>query len=87
MSENLKQLMQGIHQSMSRFHGGLKDRAQEMELLGGDPDVAKKLALGADAMNDSANIYLSWARHYVALAEGGAAEADEGEEDADEFQF
>jgi hypothetical protein len=38
-------------------------------------------------MKDSANIYLSWAKHYVALAEGGASEADEGEEDSAGFQF
>ncbi len=87
MSENLRQLMQAITQSMTQFHDAMKGRAQEMELLGGDPDVVKKLAMGADAMNDSANIYLSWARHYVALSEGGAAEAEEGEEDADDFQF
>ena len=87
MSENLRQLMQQITQSMSQFHDGMKGRAKEMELSGGDPDVVKKLDMGADAMNDSSNIYLSWARHYVALSEGGAAEAEEGEEDADDFQF
>jgi hypothetical protein len=38
-------------------------------------------------MKDSANIYLSWARHYVNLSEGGASEADEGEEDSADFQF
>jgi hypothetical protein len=49
--------------------------------------VIRKLSLGAGAMKDSGNIYLSWARHYVALSEGGAAEAEEGEEDSDDFQF
>ncbi len=38
-------------------------------------------------MKDSANIYLSWARHYVKLSDGGASEADEGEEDSADFQF
>ena len=87
MSEDIRQIVQDVTTSMSRFHDRLKSRAQEMELLGGDPDTIKKLTLGADAMNDSANLYLSWARHYVALSEGGAAEADEGEEDHDDFQF
>ncbi len=87
MSDNLRQLVQEISQSMSRFHDRLESRAQEMELSGGDPDTIKKLTIGADAMNDSANLYLSWARHYVALSEGGASEADEGEEDSDDFQF
>ncbi len=87
MSDTLKQLVQEISQSMTHFHSRLESRAQEMELMGGDPDVIKKLTIGAAAMNDSANLYLSWARHYVALSEGGASEADEGEEDSDDFQF
>ncbi|MXX11164.1 MAG: hypothetical protein F4201_04355 [Nitrospira sp. SB0677_bin_15] len=87
MSDDLRELMGGINQSMTRFHDRLESRAQEMELMGGDPDVVKKLTIGADAMKDSANIYLSWAKHYVALSEGGAAEAEEGEEDSDDFQF
>ena len=87
MSEDLRQLMNGISVQMTQFHDKLESRAQEMQLAGGDPDVVKKLTMGADAMKDSANIYLSWARHYVALSEGGAAEAEEGEEDSDDFQF
>ena len=79
--------MNGISAQMTQFHDRLESRAQEMQLTGGDPDVIKKLVAGADAMKDSGNIYLSWARHYVALSEGGAAEAEEGEEDSDDFQF
>jgi len=88
MSQDLRDLMNGISGQMTEFHEQLGSRAQEMQLAGsGDPDVIKKLMLGADAMKDSANIYLSWARHYVALSEGGAAEAEEGDEDPDDFQF
>lgn len=87
MSDDLRLLMNEISGQMTQFHERLESRAQEMQLTGGDPDVVKKLTMGADAMKDSANIYLSWARHYVALSEGGAAEADEGEEDSDDFQF
>ncbi len=87
MSQDLRELMDGIRDQMTQFHNKLESRAQEIELTGGDPDVAKKLTLGADAMKDSGNIYISWARHYVALSEGGAAEAEEGEEDSDDFQF
>lgn len=87
MSQDLRQLMNGISDHMSQFHQMLESRAQEIQVTGGDPEVAKKLSMGADAMKDSGNIYLSWARHYVALSEGGAAEAEEGEEDSDDFQF
>ncbi len=87
MSQDLRELMDGIRDQMTQFHNKLESRAQEIELTGGDHDVAKKLTMGADAMKDSGNIYVSWARHYVALSEGGAAEAEEGEEDSDDFQF
>ncbi len=87
MSENLRQIVSDIGDQMERFHEMLEGRGREMEVSGGDPEVAMKLVKGADAMKDSANIYLSWARHYVALSEGGASEADEGEEDSADFQF
>jgi hypothetical protein len=87
MSQDLRQLMNGISDHMNQFHQMLESRAQEIQVTGGDTDVAKKLTMGSDAMKDSGNIYLSWARHYVALSEGGAAEAEEGEEDSDDFQF
>ncbi len=87
MSQELRQLMSGIQDHMSQFHRMMESRAGEMEIAGGDPEVAAKLMKGADAMKDSGNIYLSWARHYVALSEGGASEAEEGEEDSPDFQF
>ena len=87
MSQDLRELMNGVSNQMTEFNERLESRAQEMQIAGGDPDVIRKLSLGAGAMKDSGNIYLSWARHYVALSEGGAAEAEEGEEDSDDFQF
>ena len=87
MSTELKQMVSDIGNQMERFHEMLEGRGREMEASGGDPEVATKLVNGADAMKDSANIYLSWAKHYVALAEGGASEAEEGEEDSADFQF
>ena len=87
MSEELKQVVNEISDQMGRFHEMLEGRGSELEVSGGDPEVATKLIKGSAAMKDSANIYLSWAKHYVALAEGGASEADEGEEDSADFQF
>ena len=87
MNNDLRQLMNEISTHMTQFHERLESRGQEIQLTGGDEDVVKKLISGADAMKDSGNIYLSWARHYVALSEGGAAESEEGEEDSDDFQF
>ena len=87
MSDELREKVSGIGTQMEQFHSMLQSRAMEMETTGGDPEVITKLINGADAMKDSANIYLSWARHFVALSDGGASEADEGEEDSADFQF
>lgn len=87
MSEELKQQVQGLAEQMETFHQALETRAREIEMVGGDAEVVGKLIKGADAMKDSGHIYLSWARHFVKLSDGGAAEADEGEEDSVDFQF
>ncbi len=87
MTSELKQQVQTLTEQMENFHHALETKAREIEISGGDPEIVGKLIKGADAMKDSANIYLSWARHYVNLSDGGASEADEGEEDSDDFQF
>ena len=87
MSSDLRQLVDGIALEMGTFHEALGRCADEMSAKGGDAEVVMKLVKGVDAMKDSANIYLSWARHYVGLSAGGASEADEGEEDLPDFQF
>jgi len=87
MSSDLKQHVQSLAEQMESFHQALETKAREIEINGGDQEIVGKLLKGSDAMKDSANIYLSWARHYVNLSEGGASEADEGEEDSEDFQF
>ena len=56
MSQDLRELMNGVSKQMTEFHKRLESRAQEMEIAGGDPDVIRKLSLGAGAMKDSGNI-------------------------------
>ena len=68
MSEELKQQVQGLAAQMETFHQALETRAREIEMVGGDAEVVGKLIKGADAMKDSGNIYLSWARHFVKLS-------------------
>lgn len=87
MSGDLKKNVQTLAEQMENFHHALETKAREIEISGGDQEIVGKLLKGTDAMKDSANIYLSWARHYVNLSEGGASEAEEGEEDSDDFQF
>ncbi len=87
MSDELRSKVAVVRVQMEEFHELLQTRAKDIEVTGGDPEVVTKLINGADAMRDSANIYLSWARHFVELSEGGASEAEEGEEDSADFQF
>lgn len=87
MSQELRDIMNNLVIEFGRFHDALRDRAKELELRGEDQEIVTKLVMGADAMKDSANIYLSWGRHYIALTEGGASESDEGEEDSSDFGF
>ena len=67
---------------MKQFPIALERRASEIEASGKDPELAQKLAKGADAMRDSGNIYLNWARHFASMSEGNA-EAAEDEDEAD----
>ncbi len=87
MGVDLNEQVRDLANQMESFHHSLETKAREIELGGGDAEVVGKLIKGADAMKDSANIYLSWARHYVKLSEGGAAESEDGEEDSEDFQF
>lgn len=65
---------------MQHFAEALERRAAEIQATGKDPELASKLVKGADAMRDSGNIYLSWARHYAALSEGTSDAADKEDE-------
>jgi len=78
-----RELIVEIATLMSEFSKELERRAAEIEVSGKDPDLAGKLMKGADAMRDSGNIYLSWARHFAAVSEGTAEAADEGDETDD----
>ena len=87
MSEDnvLAELMGEISSLMSDFPKALQRRAVEIEAAEKDPELAEKLRKGADAMRDSGNIYLSWARHFVKLSEGNTDATDEMEDETEDF--
>ncbi|MGH7229767.1 MAG: hypothetical protein ACREJU_00195 [Nitrospiraceae bacterium] len=75
-------LLLEISTVLKKFPEALERRAADIAAVGKDPELAGKLAKGADAMRDSGNIYLSWARHFAALSQGDSdASADEDETD------
>jgi hypothetical protein len=55
----------------------LKRRAADLAVSGKDTAVVGKLLKGADAIRDSGFMYLTWARHYAALADGQGEETEE----------
>ena len=76
----LDSLLEEIKDVVRRFPKALEQRSAEIAATGKDPDAATKLRNGADAMKDSGNIYVSWAKHYVSLASGNTdASSDEDE--------
>ena len=54
------------------------------ELFEEDPELAEKLIKAADTMRDSGNLYLTWAKHFAALAEGNT-DASSDEDETDDF--
>jgi hypothetical protein len=71
------QLIGEIATLMAALAPALKRRAADLEAGGKSGEVIDKLLKGADVMQGSGNLYLSWARHYAALSEDMAEEAEE----------
>jgi hypothetical protein len=79
----LRELLGDITPLLAQFPKALERRAADIEASGKDPELAGKLAKGADAMRDSGNLYLTWARHFAALSEGTSDASDADDETAD----
>lgn len=80
----LRELLGEITALLKSYPDCLERRAAEIERSGKDPDLASKLIKGADAMRDSGNIYLSWAKHFVALSDG-TSDASNEDDESDDF--
>jgi hypothetical protein len=82
MSEDniIPSLLSEIASLLKEFPAALERQAGNILQSGKDPELAAKLAKGADAMRDSGNIYLSWARHFASLSEGQSGAAEEEDE-------
>ncbi len=80
----LESLLEEIKDLMRRFPQALEQRSAEIAATGKEPEVAAKLRGGAEAMKDSGNIYVSWAKHYVSLASGNT-DATSDEDETEDF--
>jgi hypothetical protein len=69
----------GVSQSLGASSGRDSRRGKDSEL-------AEKLAKAAETMRDSGNLYITWARHYVAMAEGNT-DASSDEDETEDFDI
>lgn len=76
----IEELLREISSLISEYPKAIERRAAVIQATGKDPELVEKLVKAADTMRDSGNLYLTWARHYAALAEGNTdALSDEDE--------
>ncbi len=64
----IEELLQEISGLLREFPKALERRAAMVRTGGKDPELVEKLVKAADTMRDSGNLYLTWAKHYAALA-------------------
>lgn len=82
----LEELLGEICGLLGEFPKALERQAAVIHAGGKDPELAEKLVKAADTMRDSGNLYITWAKHYVALAEGNT-DASSDEDESEDFDI
>ncbi len=54
-----------VHRAMQEMAHTFEAKIMELQNSGGDPEAIEQLVAGAQAMKDSAAIYLTWTAHYL----------------------
>ncbi len=80
----LDELLREIAGLIAEYPKAIERRAALIQATGKDPELVEKLIKAADTMRDSGNLYLTWAKHYAALAEGNS-DASSGEDETEDF--
>ena len=80
----IDELLSEISGLITLYPKAMERQAAIMQATGKDPDLADKLAKAADTMRDSGNLYLTWAKHYAAMAKGNT-DALSDEDETDDF--
>lgn len=80
----LNELLHEISGLINEYPKAIERRAAVVQATGKDPDLVQKLVKAADTMRDSGNLYLTWAKHYAALAEGNT-DASTDEDETEDF--
>ncbi len=80
----IPELLREIAGLINAYPLAIEQRAAAIQATGKDPELVEKLAKAADTMRDSGNLYLTWAKHYAALAEGNT-DASSDEDETEDF--
>ena len=80
----LDELLRDIAGLLNEYPKAIERQAAAIHAGGKDPELAEKLIKAADTMRDSGNLYLTWAKHYAALAEGNT-DASSDEDETEDF--
>ncbi len=80
----LEELLRDIAGLLNEYPKAIERQAAVIHAGGKDPELAAKLIKAADTMRDSGNLYLTWAKHFAALAEGNT-DASSDEDETDDF--
>jgi len=80
----LDELLRDISGLIAEYPRAIEHQAAVINATGKDPELAEKLMKAADTMRDSGNLYLTWAKHYAALAAGNT-DASSDEDETEDF--
>ena len=80
----IDELLREISGLITLYPKAIERRAAVIQATGKDPELAEKLVKAADTMRDSGNLYLTWAKHYAAMAEGNT-DASSDEDETEDF--
>ena len=80
----LDELLSEIAGLINAYPKAIERRAAMIQATGKDPELVEKLVKAADTMRDSGNLYLTWAKHYAAMASGNT-DASSDEDETEDF--
>jgi hypothetical protein len=80
----IDELLREIADLIQEYPKAIERRAAEIHATGKDPELVEKLVKAADTMRDSGNLYITWAKHFAALAEGNT-DASSDEDETEDF--
>lgn len=80
MNDDIRRSVQEAQEAMARVNKAFEDYLEDLKGKGSSASDILQVAKNADALKDSGNIYVSWARHYAGMG-GDEASTEDIDED------